>query len=75
VTLYSTSWCGWCKKTRALLTSLGVAFTEKDVERDPAAAVERTRKSGRRSVPVLDIGGTIIVGYDEARTRELLKPK
>jgi glutaredoxin len=73
VTLYSTTWCGWCRKTRALLASLGVAFTEKDVESDPAAEAESIRKAGRPGVPVLDIGGTIVVGYNEARIRALVK--
>lgn len=50
-----------------------MAFTEKDVERDPQAEAESLRKAGRLGVPVLDIGGTIVVGYNEARIRALVK--
>jgi glutaredoxin len=70
VTLYATSWCPWCRKTRALLAELKVAYQEKDVEKTPGAAAERDRKAGAGAgVPVLDIGGTIVLGYDPPRIR------
>lgn len=65
VILYSTSWCGYCRKARAFLKQRNVAYVEKDVERDPVAGQEATRKTGGYGgVPVLDIGGTIIHGFD-----------
>ncbi len=70
VTLYSTSWCGWCRKSRALMLSLGIAFVEKDVERDPRAAAEKARLAGAQSgVPVLVRSGAVVRGYDEATIR------
>jgi glutaredoxin len=67
ITLYSTSWCGYCKKARAYLTQRGWPFVEKDIERDPAAFREHSARSGGRGgVPVLDIGGTVIRGFDTA---------
>lgn len=65
VILYSTTWCGYCRKARAFLKQRNVAYIEKDVERDPVAGQEATRKTGGYGgVPVLDIGGKIIHGFD-----------
>jgi len=47
------------------MKQLGVQFQEKDVEQDPAAGNEAVQKSGQMGVPVIDIGGTIIVGFDK----------
>jgi len=70
VTLYSTSWCGWCRKSRQLMQALGIAFVEKDVERDPRAAAEKARLAGAQAgVPVLVRGGEVVRGYDEATLR------
>lgn len=68
VTLYRTSWCPACEKTEWLLRRLGVPFTEKDVELSRVAKSEMERKArGSESVPVTDIGGTIVRGYDPDR--------
>lgn len=73
VTLYATSWCGWCRKTRALLDELGVEYADLDIEEDGEAAREHREKAGRGAgVPVLDIDGTIVRGYDEAKIRRLV---
>ncbi len=69
VTLYSTSWCGWCRKSRQLLQSLGIAFVEKDVESDPRAAAEKSRLAPGSGVPVLVRGGEVVRGYSEATIR------
>jgi len=47
------------------LKQLDVEFVEKDVEQDPSAGVEAVQKSGQMGVPVIDIAGTIIVGFDK----------
>jgi len=65
VVLYSTSWCPYCKKARRYLERRGVKFTVKDVGRSRDALEEMLRKSGgSRGVPVIDVGGTIIRGYN-----------
>lgn len=51
VTLYSTSWCGWCRKSRGSMQSLGIAFVERDVEADPRAAAEKARLAPGFGVP------------------------
>lgn len=69
VTLYSTSWCGWCRKSRGLMQSLGIAFVERDVEADPRAAAEKARLAPGYGVPVLVRGGEIQRGFNEATIR------
>lgn len=76
VTFYSASWCGWCRKTRALLTELGVAYSERDIDKDPNARSEMLRLTGGAlGVPVLDIGGTVVRGYSPDRIKALLVPQ
>jgi glutaredoxin len=69
VTLYSTTWCGWCRKSRQLLQSLGIAFVERDVESDPRAAAEKSRLAPGSGVPVLVRGGEVVRGFSEATIR------
>lgn len=47
------------------MDELGIKYEEKDVERDPAAANESVSKSGQMGVPVIDVNGTIILGFDK----------
>lgn len=64
VTMYMTKWCGYCRKAREYLNSLGVSLTEYDIERDKAGKAEMKEKTGGGSgVPVIDIEGTIIRGF------------
>jgi glutaredoxin 3 len=72
VVLYSTSWCPWCRKARAWLDARGVRYEDRDIEADPEFADELLRKSGGRSVPVFDIDGHIVRGFDPAALQRLL---
>ncbi len=73
VTIYSTTWCGFCHTAKRYLDQLGVKYTDKDAERDPGAGMEAVQKSGQMGVPVIDVNGTIIVGFDKPRLDEALK--
>jgi glutaredoxin 3 len=64
LTIYTTPTCPWCKKTKAFLKSKKISFTEQNVADNTAARNSMLKKSGQLGVPVLDIGGKIIVGYD-----------
>ena len=75
VTIYTTSSCPWCKKTKEFYKEHKVSFTEKNVEKDIKAAHEMIEKSGQQGVPVSEIDGNIVVGFDEEKLRELLKIK
>ncbi len=64
VTVYSTPSCPFCHKAKDYLTEKGIAFEDVNVAEDEVRAHEMIEKSGQMGVPVLDINGKIIVGYD-----------
>ncbi|SFN55685.1 glutaredoxin family protein [Proteiniclasticum ruminis] len=72
VTVYTTPTCRWCHRVKAYLTEKGVSFEEKDVSRDREAAMEMIKKTNQMGVPVLDIGGEMIVGFDKERINYFL---
>jgi glutaredoxin-like YruB-family protein len=67
ITVYSATWCGFCHMAKDYFDKLGVKYTDKDVEHDGAAMKEAVDKSGQRGIPVIDIDGEIIVGFDRPR--------
>ncbi|MFA5004052.1 MAG: glutaredoxin domain-containing protein [Candidatus Saccharimonadales bacterium] len=73
VTVYSANWCAFCHLAKEYLDKLGVKYTDKDVEHDMAFANEAMTKSGQTGIPVLEINGTIIVGFDRPKIDEALK--
>lgn len=72
VTIYSADWCGFCHAVKQYLDRAGVNYTEKDVDSDPAIAQESVDKSGQMGIPVLDIDGEIIVGFDRPKIDKAL---
>lgn len=73
VKVYSTPSCPWCTRAKDFLSQNDVEFADLNVASDVEAAREMVAKSGQMGVPVLDINGEIIVGFNEPRIRELLK--
>ena len=73
VTVYTTPTCPYCVMTKTFLKEHGVSFVEKNVAEDRAAANEMIEKSGQMGVPVLDINGEIIVGFDRDAIKKALK--
>lgn len=67
VIIYSTPTCPYCHKAKEYLEKKGVAFEDVDVSADAQRQQEMVEKSGQMGVPVLDINGTIIVGFDQAK--------
>lgn len=77
VTIYGTSWCGACKAARQYLTQRRIPFADKDVENDAAAARELQEKASKMGiptdrVPVIDVRGRLLQGFDRARIDALL---
>ena len=70
VTMYATGWCPYCSRARALLERKGVAWTEIDVEAEPAKRAEMMTRSGRRTVPQIWIGETHVGGSDDLHELE-----
>lgn len=75
VKVYSTPTCPWCIKTKEFLKANKVAFTNIDVSTNKAAAQEMVKKSGQMGVPVIDIDGKILVGFDEGKLKSALNLK
>jgi glutaredoxin 3 len=72
VKVYSTATCPYCKMTKDFLKENDIEFENVDVGQNKEAAKEMMEKSGQMSVPVIDIDGTIILGFDKkAIAREL----
>ena len=65
VTIYTTSYCPYCRAATALLSKKKVAFTEIDVTGDDAARAELVTRTGRRTVPQVFIDGRSVGGYDD----------
>lgn len=67
VIVFSTPSCSFCNAAKHYFRSKGVAFKDVDVSRDHAAARDMVRRSGQSGVPVIDIGGRIVVGFDRPK--------
>jgi glutaredoxin 3 len=72
VLIYSTPACPWCIRTKQFLKDNNIVFEDFDVSADKAAADEMVRKSGQMGVPVLDIEGQYIVGFDKEAIKQAL---
>ena len=65
VKIYTTITCPWCVKTKEFLKANNVKYEEISVSNDEKARTEMFKKSGQMGVPVIDVEGTVIVGYDK----------
>lgn len=73
IKIYSTPTCPYCKMAKSFLTEKGIAFSDVDVSVDRAAAEEMVEKTGQMGVPVLDIDGAVIIGFDKDAIEAALK--
>lgn len=73
IVMYTTTHCPFCKMAKDYFNRNNVKFTEKNVENDQKAAEEMIEKSGQMGVPVIDIDGKIIVGFDKNAIEKALK--
>ncbi len=77
VILYGTPWCGACKAAKQYLAAKHIPYAYKDIENDPAAARELQVKAARMGiptdrVPILDVRGRLLLGFDRARLDAML---
>ena len=72
VKIYSTSTCPWCVRVKQFLKDNNVSFEDYDVSVDQARADEMVNKTGQMGVPVVDIEGEIIVGFDKDKIKASL---
>lgn len=77
IIVYKTAWCGVCKQLEGYLDRKGVEYVAKDIEKDRDAAAELAAKAKQAgvptgSVPMIDVGGELLRGFDRARLEKLL---
>ena len=72
ITIYTTPTCVFCKMTKAFFKDNNVAYEEKDVAVDAKARDEMIEKSGQLGVPVINIDGQIVVGFDKDKLSQLI---
>ncbi len=72
VVIYTTPTCTYCAAAKRWFKDHGVSYTEHDVSRDPVKATEMYRLTGQGSVPVIRIGGQVMIGFDPLQLAKLL---
>ena len=72
VIVFSTPTCSFCNMAKRYFREKGIKFKDVDVSRDPIAARDMVRRSGQQGVPVIDIGGKIVVGFDRVKIDKYL---
>ena len=72
VLIFTTPSCSFCNQAKRYFHQKGIKFKDIDVSRDQAAARDMVRRSKQSGVPVIDIGGKIIVGFNRPQIDKLL---
>ncbi|NLN74957.1 MAG: NrdH-redoxin [Armatimonadetes bacterium] len=72
VTVYSTPTCPYCHRAKDFLKEKGVDFTDLDVAADIEARNTMVQKSGQLGVPVIEVDGQIVIGFNRAKLEEIL---
>jgi len=72
VIVFSTPTCRFCVSAKKYFREQGIKFRDVDISKDQAAAKDMQRRSGQMGVPVIDIGGRVIVGFDRPKIDRLL---
>jgi glutaredoxin 3 len=72
VIVFSTPTCGFCNQAKRYFRDKGIKFKDIDVSKDATAARDMVRRSGQQGVPVIDIGGKIVIGFDRPKINSLL---
>jgi len=69
IKVYSTPTCPWCIRAKQFLKENNIEFQDLDVAGNPLAADEMVKKTGQMGVPVFDVDGEIIVGFDKEKIK------
>ncbi len=72
ITIYTTPTCAYCKMAKEFFKANNVAYSERDVSADAAARDEMIKKSGQMGVPVIDVDGQLVIGFDQEKLSGLL---
>ena len=72
VTIYSSPTCIYCNLAKTFLKANGIDYTDRNVASDLELRKEMIDKTGQMGIPVIEVDGQIVIGYNEAKLRELL---
>ena len=72
IIVYSADWCAFCHAAKDYFDKIGVKYEERNVEQDSTFMEESVQKSGQMGIPVIDMDGEIIVGFDKQRIDAVL---
>ena len=75
IKIYTTPTCVYCRMAKDFFKKHNVQYEEHNVMEDLKAREEIVSKSGQMGVPVIDVGGEMIIGFDKERLMELLDIK
>lgn len=75
IRIFSTPTCPYCETLKEFLKERGIEFEDIDVSKNAAAVEEMVQKSGQMGVPVVEIDGKIVVGFDREQISKLLNIK
>lgn len=75
VKVYSTPTCPWCKIAKQFLRENKIKFEEVDVSSNQEAAKDMIKRSGQMGVPVIDVDGQLLIGFDKEKLKKALKLK
>lgn len=73
ITIYTTPTCVYCQMAKKFFGENNISYSEKNVAMDSEAREEMIKKSGQMGVPVIDIDGEIIIGFDKSRLEKLVR--
>ena len=73
VKVYSTNFCPYCKMAKEFLKEKNISFEDINVQENKEAAREMIEKSGQTGVPVIEIDGQIVIGFNLEQIKKLLK--
>lgn len=71
ILFYSAEWCGWCRKAKAHMDDAGIRYDLRDID-TPSILQELVAKTGQKGIPVFDVGGRILTGFDPDRLERLV---
>ena len=75
VKMFTTPTCGYCRQAKDFFNDNNVSFSEVDVTKDQVALRDIADRSGQMGVPVIDVDGEIVIGFDRERLAQLLEIK
>jgi glutaredoxin 3 len=75
MTVYTMPTCHWCHQLKDFLDSKGIKYTDIDVSVDREKAEEMVEKTGQMGVPVSEIDGEYVIGFDQEKIKKLLNIK